>query len=202
MRHTQRMSLSMVALAWAGCLGSSPVSRYYTLSTLSPHDAQGGGGGGPALRVRVAPVSLPEGVDRPQFVRRTGENTVVVDEFDRWVEPLDALLRNTLVQNLGALVPSAQVLGDAVPGLVAERTVVVAVNRLDLSGQLIMDTVWFVLPAGKDQPEHTRRTRLVESAGAGQAADIAQALGRAMERLSREIAPELVAPAPATPPPS
>ena len=50
------------------------------------------------------------------MVRRTGENTVVVDEFDRWVEPLDALLRNTLVQDLGALVPEAQVLGDAVPG--------------------------------------------------------------------------------------
>ena len=85
---------------------------------------------------------------------------MVVEEYDRWVEPLDALLRNTLVQDLGALVPSAQVLGDAVPGLSADRTVVVAVNRLDMSSQLVMDAVWFVLPAGKDQPERTQRTRL------------------------------------------
>lgn len=201
MRHAWRCSLSMLVLAGAGCLGSSPASRYYTLSTLSPHDGQGGGGSGPALRVRVAPVTLPEGVDRPQLVRRTGENTVVVEEYDRWVEPLDALLRSTLVQDLGALVPTAQVLGDAVPGLAAERTVVVAVNRLDMSSQLVMDTVWFVLPAGKDQPESTQRTRLVESAGAGQPADIAQALGRAMERLSREIAPALASPAPGPPSP-
>ena len=188
--------LGVAALAGTGCLGSSPASRFYTLSTLPSHEGQGGGGGGPALRVRVAPVTLPEGVDRPQMVRRTGENTVVVDEFDRWVEPLDALLRSTLVQDLGALVPEAQVLGDAVPGLAADRTVVVAVNRLDLSGQLVLDAVWFVLPAGADQPERTHRTRLTEPAGAGAPADVAPALSRAMEKLSREIAPELTKAAP------
>ena len=184
-------SLALVALVCTGCLGSSPASRFYTLSTLDPHPGQGGGGGGPTLRVRVAPVTVPEGADRPQMVRRTGANTVVVDEFDRWVEPLDALLRSTLVQNLGALVPEVQVLGDAVPGLSADRTVVVAMNRLDLSGQLVMDAVWFVLPAGTDQPERTHRTRLVEPAGSGTPADVAPALSRAMEKLSREIAAEL-----------
>jgi uncharacterized protein len=185
----------VLALLGSGCIGSSPASRFYTLSTLSPRDGQGGGGGGPAFRVRVAPVTLPEGVDRPQMVRRTGDNTVVIEEYDRWVEPLDALLRNTLVQDLGALVPEAQVLGDAVPGLSAERTVVVAVNRLDMSTQLILDAVWFVLPAGADQPEQTHRTRLVEAAGSGQPAEVAPALSRAMEKLSREIAGELSRPA-------
>jgi uncharacterized lipoprotein YmbA len=137
---------------------------------------------------------LPEGVDRPQMVRRTGENTVAVDEFDRWVEPLDALLRNSLVQNLGALVPEAQVLGDAVPGLTVDRTVVVAVRRLDLSSQVVMDAVWFVLPAGVDQPERTHQTRLTEAAGSGSPAEVAPALSRAVEKLSREIAAELHAP--------
>jgi len=188
MKWTALLSLAVAGLAGAGCLGSSPAARFYTLSTLNPHEGQGGGGGGPPLRVRVAPVTLPEGVDRPQMVRRTGENTVVVDEFDRWVEPLDALLRNTLVQDLGALVPEAQVLGDAAPGLAADRTVVVAMNRLDLSSQLVMDAVWFVLPAGADQPERTQRTRLIEPAGTGAPADVAPALSRAMEKLSREIA--------------
>ena len=197
MMRSALLSLAMVGVAGAGCLGSSPAARFYTLSTLNPHEGQGGGGGGSSLRIRVAPVTLPEGVDRPQMVRRTGENTVVVDEFDRWVEPLDALLRNTLVQDLAALVPEAQVLGDAVPGLSADRTVVVAMNRLDLSSQLVMDAVWFVLPAGADQPDRTHRTHITEAAGTGAAADVAPALGRAVEKLSREIAAELaVAPAP------
>ena len=191
MRWSALLSTAVVGLAGAGCLGSSPAARFYTLSTLNPHEGQGGGGGGAALRIRVAPVTLPEGVDRPQIVRRTGENSVVVDEYDRWVEPLDALLRNTLVQDLGALVPEAQVLGDAVPGLATDRTVVVAMNRLDMSSQLVMDAVWFVLPAGADQPERTHRSRITEAAGTGAPAEVAQALGRAVEKLSREIAPEL-----------
>jgi uncharacterized protein len=189
MRGHALRSLAVVALA--GCLGSSPASRFYTLSTLSPHEGQGGGGGAASMRIRVAPVTLPEGVDRPQLVRRTGENTVVVEEFDRWVEPLDALLRSTLVQNLGALLPETQVVGDAAPGLAADRTVVVAVNRLDLSNQVALDAVWFVLPAGADQPEKTHRSRLTEAAGSGAPADVAPALSRAMEKLSREIAAEL-----------
>jgi uncharacterized lipoprotein YmbA len=187
-------TLVLLALAGSGCIGSSPASRFYTLSTLSPVAGQGGAGGGAAFRVRVAPVTLPEGVDRPQLVRRTGENMVVMEEYDRWVQPLDGLLRSTLVQNLGALVPEAQVLGDAVPGLTADQTVVVAVNRLDLSSQLVLDAVWFVLPAGADQPEKTHRAQLVEPAGSGQPADVAPALSRAMEKLSREIAGALPRP--------
>ncbi|HEY1907512.1 MAG TPA: PqiC family protein [Myxococcaceae bacterium] len=190
MRGHGLLSLAVMTFASAGCLGSSPASRFYTLSTLSPHEGQGGGGGA-SVRIRVAPVTLPEGVDRPQLVRRTGENTVAVEEFDRWVEPLDALLRSTLVQNLGALLPEAQVLGDAAPGLAADRTVVVAVNRLDLSNQVGLDAVWFVLPAGADQPESTHRSRLTEAAGSGAPADVAPALSRAMEKLSREIAGQL-----------
>lgn len=196
MSGRREAAVVLLALFASGCLGSSPVSRFYTLSTLSP-EAHGGGGAGPTLRVRVAPVTVPEGVDRPQLVRRTGENTVVVEEYDRWVEPLDALLRDTLVQDLGALVPSAQVLGDAVPGLTVDRTVVVAMNRLELSNQVEMDAVWFVLPAGADQPERTQRTRLTEAAGSGQPGDLAQALSRVMEQLSRQIAGELARPAPA-----
>ena len=64
-------------------------------------------------------------------------------------------------------------------------------NRLDLSSQLVMDAVWFVLPAGADQPERTHRSRLTEAAGAGAPGDLAPALSRAVEKLSREIAAEL-----------
>jgi uncharacterized protein len=186
-----RWLLILLALSGSGCLGSSPASRFYTLSTIAPKEGQGDARTGPVMKVRVAPVTLPEGVDRPQLVRRTGANTVAVEEFDRWVEPLDALLRSTLVQDLGALLPEAQVLGDAVPGLATDRTVVVAVNGLELSGQVTLDAVWFVLGSGEDQPERTHRTRLRESAGAGQPGDVAPALSRIMERLSQEIAQEL-----------
>ena len=77
------LPLAVFALTVAGCLGSSPASRFYTLSTISTREGLGGGGGTTATRIRIAPVTLPEGLDRPQMVRRTGENTVALDEFDQ-----------------------------------------------------------------------------------------------------------------------
>ena len=186
-----RTAIGMTAVAaLGGCLGSSPASRFYTLSTLPP---SGTGGGAPTRTIRVAPVSLPESLDRPQLVRRTGATTVSIEEFDRWVEPLDTLLRNCLALDLGALLPDAQVLGYAAPGLTAEQTVVVAMGRLDIAQEVSLDAVWFVLAAGEDQPKATRRTRIEEAAGTGQPSDVAAALSRAVERLSRDIAVELKA---------
>jgi uncharacterized protein len=178
-----------------GCLGSSPASRFYTLSTLPP---PGSGSGAATRTIRVAPVSLPEALERPQLVRRTGATTVSIEEFDRWVEPLDTLLRNALALDLAALLPDAQVLGGSAPGLEVQQTVVVAVARLDVAQELSIDAVWFILPAGADQPRTTHRARLTETAGAGQASDVAAALSRAVEHLSRDIAAELQA----SPPPA
>jgi len=109
------------------------------------------------------------------------------------VQPLDTLLRNSLALDLGALLPDAQVLGDAAPGLAVDQSVVVAVERLDVAQDVNLDAVWFVLAAGEDQPKATRRARIVEPAGAGQSSDVAAALSRAVERLSQDIAAELKA---------
>jgi len=116
-----------------------------------------------------------------------------VEEFDRWVEPLDTLLRNALALDLTALMPDAQVLGASAPGLDADQTVVVAVERLDVAQEVSLDAVWFVLPAGEDQPKATHRTRLTEAAGSGQPSEVAAALSKAVERLSRDIAAEVKA---------
>ena len=183
-----RASIWVGTLVLAGCLGSSPASRFYTLDTLPPTAS---GGAVTSRTIRVAPVTLPESLDRPQLVRRTGATTVSVEEFDRWVQPLDTLLRNSLALDLGALLPDAQVLGDSAPGLAVDQTVVVAVERLDVAQDVNLDAVWFVLPAGEDQPKATHRARIVESAGAGQPGDVAVALSKAVERLSRDISQEL-----------
>ena len=46
------------------------------------------------IAVLVGPVSIPAGVDRPQFVVQSATNRVDIDEFNRWSAPLaDSIAR-------------------------------------------------------------------------------------------------------------
>ncbi len=179
------------ALALLSACGSSTQSRYYTLSTLAAPDAatQAPQSGKPPV-LRVAPVGVPELLDRPQIVRRSGENTLEVAEFDRWSEPLDSLLRRALVEDLAALLPSVQVLGIAAPGLRADRSVLVEVDRLESTpgGAVSFQARWFLFGDDAAEPLIVRRAALVERAVTPSYADTASAVSRVVAALSRQIA--------------
>jgi uncharacterized lipoprotein YmbA len=187
MRALARLALC-IGMLGVCCIGSSPPSRFYTLSASTPRPAARTGA--PTLTIRVAPVSLPESLDRPQMLRRTGANTVEVLEFERWIEPLDVLLRNTLVADLSAQLPAADVLGASAPGVAADQTVVVSIQLLEAttSGEMSLDAVWFLLPRGADAPKQTHRTSVRHRAASGQPVDIAAAVSQAVEQLSQDIA--------------
>jgi uncharacterized lipoprotein YmbA len=189
--------LVWVAAVEMGCFGSSPASRYYTLSTL-PRPERAAAVTGNV--VRVAQVSLPESLERPQLLRRTGPHTVEILEFERWIEPLDVLLQNALAADLGALMPETQVLGTAAPGILATRVVSVSVRSLETTtaGEVSLDAVWFVLGAGEDAPRKTQVTSVRERSAAGQPVEVAAALSRAVERLARDVAAEVQAGTPAS----
>ena len=78
----RRTLLVVAATVGAGCAGSPP--QFYTLSAngaAAPPAA-------PTYSVTVGPVSVPEIVDRPQFVVRVAQNQVELAEHARWAEPL------------------------------------------------------------------------------------------------------------------
>ena len=83
-RIAQVVSIVFVVAATAGCRASAP-ARFYTLASTASTD------GAPAANyaVTVGPVTVPASVDRPQFVVQVAPNRVALDEFNRWVAPLD-----------------------------------------------------------------------------------------------------------------
>jgi len=87
-----------MCFALAGCLGSSRPARFYTLEPL--HVRDGPSSTGTDATLTVAPVELPDYVDRPQIVTRTGANELVIAEFDRWGGSLDNQIGNSLVTTL------------------------------------------------------------------------------------------------------
>ena len=99
------MNASLFMLA--GCSGSAP-TRFYVLSIL-PQSAQQAANAGRNLAVGVGPVELPEYLDIPQIVTRTGQNELNLADFDKWGEPLKDNANQVLAENLAVLLPSKQV---------------------------------------------------------------------------------------------
>ena len=86
-----------------GC-GSTPPSRFYTLSAAS-----GTAAGSSKLSVLVGPVAVPALVDRPQIVVDAGANQVRLDDFNRWAAPLQSAIARVVADNLVAMLGTPQV---------------------------------------------------------------------------------------------
>jgi len=105
--HLPPLFACAMSLALAGCLGSSRPSRFYTLAPLQIRDGQGRTP--PDATLAIGPVEIPESIDRPQIVTRTGANELVVAEFDRWGGSLDSEISGALVATVRDRLASQQI---------------------------------------------------------------------------------------------
>jgi len=112
----------------SGC-GSSPKSTFYTLSSgAAPERA-------PAtapLSVAIDAVTVPDIVDRPQFVVRVAANQVTLYEFHRWASPLKSEIARVIAANLARELGTTRVWSYAQTTLPSpDYQVLVDVQRFD-----------------------------------------------------------------------
>jgi len=79
----------------------------------------------------VGTIEMPQTLDRPQFVRRSGTNTVELAELDRWSEPLDGMIRRSLADDLAARLPKARVLTSVLPSVPIDHTLMLEIDRFE-----------------------------------------------------------------------
>ena len=174
----------IVVILAAGC-GSTPASRFYTLSA-TPAPA-----GTPSdLSLAVGPVTIPAVIDRPQIVVSAGPNQVRLDEFNRWASPLQSNISRVVADNLAAILGTPRVsLFPQTMSATADYRVAILVQSFDSApGEAAtLDAVWTVSRA-KDGKSQTGRTAVREAAPQGGYDGLAAAHSRALARLSRDIA--------------
>lgn len=103
------LALGGCAVAAAGCAGSPP-TRFYVLTPVvgtetshSPMPSKTG------IAVGIRRVALPNYLDRPQIVTRSGPNMLDLAEFDRWAAPLGDTFPRMLAENLAIVIPTDRV---------------------------------------------------------------------------------------------
>jgi uncharacterized lipoprotein YmbA len=182
--------LTAAALLAAGCASSPPVD-YFQLQAL---DVRSVSPGEDAPVLAVGPVTLPEYLARTQMVTRADGTRLVVDDFNRWAEPLDKAVPRILVLNLTELVPTAVVVGFRPRGVPPTQRLFASISRFDAdqSGSATLVVQWGINSA-KGPPLLRPRTSRYEAQAvpADSPEAVAAALSRLLEDFSRDVAAEL-----------
>ena len=175
---TSRLPRTLAALLAASLLlaacASTPATQFYTLEALSAS-----GTFTSTSAVRIGHVTVPELVDRPQMVLRSGTNQVNLLEQRRWAESLRSAIARVVAANL------------AVPGstaTTATTTVDIDVDRFDsqLGVAIDLSATWRIRPATGSMRSGSMRWH--EPVLGNDYADLAAAHSRALAELSRQIA--------------
>lgn len=180
-----RLCALFIAMLLAAC-GTPPRLNYYTLTTSAPPAA----GAGSSPSVFVGPVTVPDGVDRPEIVLGVAANQVELEELHRWAEPLKnaipRVLADTLARELGT---QSVMTGRQSSTLAFDYRVALDVRRFESSyGEgATIDALWVIRTAKGGEPR-AGRSIVHEAAPSRDAQGIAAAHSRALEQVGREIA--------------
>lgn len=198
-KYTIFLLFASVFLAvFSGCFGTSPTSRFYTLTPVETRKPSVNSGLGVA--VMVGPVTIPDYLDRRQIMTRSGRNELVLAEFDRWGGSLDGEITRVLIAGLGErLAPiHIAVLPWRNSTLTDARRIYripIAVTRFDgTPGEtIILNATWGVAVKEAKQEETLLATEstITEEVGGKDYGALVAAMGRAVDRLGKEIADSL-----------
>jgi uncharacterized lipoprotein YmbA len=179
----QLVSTAFVAVIAAGC--ASAPSHFYTLNSTAKSD------GTPEAHygVVVGPVSVPAEVDRPQFTVQVAPNRVAVDEFNRWVAPLNDNIARVVAGDLAVLLGTPQVSTMPLANFNPTYRVTIDIQKFEsVPGKsALVEAVWVVrkTTGGTSQSGRTVATEKVQ----GEDFDaLAAAHSRALAKVSSDIA--------------
>ncbi len=180
-RIAQLISIALVAVA--GC--STAPARFYSLSSTATAD----GTSATSAAVMVGPVTIPASVDQPEFVVQVAPNRVDVDEFNRWVAPLNDAIARAVAGDLVVLLGTPEVASAQLANFTPDYGVTIDVQRFEsIQGDAALDeAVWTVrkTAGGKTRSGRTVAREPVQ----GQGFDaLAAAHSRAIAKMSADIA--------------
>jgi uncharacterized lipoprotein YmbA len=181
--------IAAACLFAAGCAGS-PEMRYYALSPDANAERSTRMASDTARRVAITKVSIPDLIDRPQLVLRSGGNAIEVLEYDRWAAPLAEELRRVLAADLSARLGAGAVVDPGLPASVqADRSIAVSVLEFDSerTGHCVVEASWSISDASSGATK-TFTARHSGAADRPAAKDIVAAMNLLVNRLASDIA--------------
>ena len=185
------LSCAAVALLLTGCLGPGTTrsAKLFVLNATATPD--GSTARVTDLRLGVGRISLPELLNRPQIITRTGANRVRVADFSQWAEPLEKSIPRVLSENLARLTGTDQVSVYPWPTqMEIDFKLEIAVIRFegDTDGEVSLVARWRWVRAKDSQAHPLQASSYAESAADQSTEALVAAMSRALASLSRDVA--------------
>lgn len=156
--------------------------RFYTLASVGTDNAAVASSP-PAIR--VARVSLPGEIDRPELVRRMDATRLQLAEDDRWAAPLGEMIQRVLSADLQTRVPAAATEPDL---LVVEVEEFIA----DANCAVTLRAAWSLKPASgaanAANPARGYETVRAEPSGTCQVSALPEVMSRALAEFATRVA--------------
>ena len=149
------------------------------------------------LAVGVGPLRTPDYLSRSQFVMRGSDATIIVDDFNRWIEPVDDAVYRIISENLDNIIDDAVVVAFPYTHIAdLDYQLIGRISRFDVDqdGTAVLQIQWGVITSKDDFVVRPRRARY--EARATQAGDypaLARAMSEVLQQFSRDVAAELQA---------
>jgi uncharacterized protein len=192
--HVYLLSIALTMAAMAGC-GTSAPARFYTVDPTASLQ------GAPIhSSVIVGPVTIPASVDQPQFVVQVATNRVEVDEFNRWIAPLNDGVARAVAGDLAVTLDTPVVATAPLANFNPDYRVAIDVQRFEsVRGEdALVEAVWTVRKTASGETR-SGRTLARETIQGDSFEAIAAAHSRALARVSDDIATTIRAEAEAEP---
>jgi uncharacterized protein len=174
-----------------GCISfgkPSPETEYYLLTAEAEVPANLGSAAEKQL-LSVGPVLIPEFLDRPQIVTRSGSRAQIADQ-QRWAEPLDSSVLRVVSENLERLYPGWTAVDHLAPQAArADRSLRLDVRRLDGSPgeQAVIDILWQLTDHRSTSAPRSGRFQQILAQGGDSPEALAKTLSQGLVQLCREI---------------
>lgn len=182
--------LVLLALVLAAC-GTTHKYRYYTLASVpSVPDSTAANAGTVPPVLGIGPVTIPDYLDRPQIVRRTSRNELVLSENSRWAGSLANDSVRVLEENLNSMLSKD---GIAVVswrrGVPNDYRVAVQVSRFDAmaGGTVVLKAQWVIYGKNGKEVLLIRESDIRELVLSSGEDSVVEAMGRVLTGLSQEI---------------
>ncbi len=184
--------MCMLVLMVSGCRSTSPPIEFYTLTSLPMMEMESHEQSAVRdITIGIGPVQLPQFLNRPQIVTRSGPNRLTVSEFHRWGGYLDQDFLRVLAQDISIPLPTYRVVEFPWENR-DDPDYRITFNVQQFDGQpgnsVLLNVTWMIKGRKGIKALYTRRSIIKQPVSGNDYEALVAAHSQALAALGREIA--------------